>query len=107
VKDTKTIRIQWVRSGIGFSRRQKERVRSLGLRRLNQVVELPDHPSVRGLVASISHLVQVVDRKAESGWAAIPEYTIRASEAAPAKPPEEAGQRSAATEAVEGSPTPS
>jgi large subunit ribosomal protein L30 len=104
VKDTKTIRVRWVRSGIGFSRRQKDRVRSLGLHRLNQVVELPDNPSVRGLVASIPHLVQIVDRTPEPVWASIPEYTIRGSEAAPAKLPEKGIQDVAGPETAEGSP---
>ncbi|HLV01502.1 MAG TPA: 50S ribosomal protein L30, partial [Acidobacteriota bacterium] len=36
-------------------------VRGLGLRRLNQVVERPDTPSVRGIVNKISHLVELVE----------------------------------------------
>jgi large subunit ribosomal protein L30 len=53
------LRIKLVKSPIGYSRRQKETVRSLGLRRLQQVVEWPDTPTVRGMVAAVQHLVQV------------------------------------------------
>ena len=55
-----TLRIKYIRSSIGRSERQKKIVRSLGLRRLNQVVERQDTPAVRGVVAKIPHLVQIV-----------------------------------------------
>lgn len=84
---TGTIYIKWVRSGIGFSRRQKELVKSIGLRRLNQVVERPDTVHMRGLVASVPHLVEVVDLPASSAWTDIPEYTIIPIEAKPKKAP--------------------
>ena len=71
-----TIRIQWVRSGIGFPRRQKRIVQSLGLRRLNDVVERPNTAQIRGLVASVPHLVEVVGVEPPPAWAAIPEYTM-------------------------------
>ena len=54
-----SIKIQLVRSPIGYNERQKKTVRALGLRRLNQVVERPDNPAIRGMVASIVHLVKV------------------------------------------------
>jgi large subunit ribosomal protein L30 len=56
-----TIKIQLVRSPIGYTERQKKTVRALGLRRMNQVVERPDTDAVRGMVNAISHLVKVVD----------------------------------------------
>ena len=55
----KMLRIRLVRSAIGYSVRQKQTVRALGLRKLNQVVERPDNPAVRGMVNKIPHLVQV------------------------------------------------
>jgi large subunit ribosomal protein L30 len=58
---TKTIRIQQVRSPIGFDRRQREVLRSLGLRRIRHVVERQDTPAVRGMVTKISHLVAIVE----------------------------------------------
>lgn len=82
-----TIHIQWLRSGIGFPRRQKEMVRSLGLRRLRQVVERPDTPQIRGLVAAIPHLVKIVEPPVAPAWAAVEEYGILPPEVAPAEAP--------------------
>ena len=75
-KGQKTIRIKWVRSGIGFSYRQKRVVQSLGLRKLNQVVEKPDTPQIRGLVARAPHLLDIVGASVKPAWTAVPEYTI-------------------------------
>jgi large subunit ribosomal protein L30 len=58
-KEGKLLRITLVRSPIGFPLRQKRTVRALGLRRMHQTVEQPDNPAVRGMVASIPHLVHV------------------------------------------------
>jgi large subunit ribosomal protein L30 len=79
----KTIYIKWVRSGIGFDRSQSEVVRSLGLRRLNHIVERPDTPQVRGLVAKVAHLVEVVRDASEPVWNSTPEYTIKAAPTEP------------------------
>ena len=57
----KTIVIEQYRSGIGFSLRQKRTLRALGLRKMNQRVERPDNPAVRGMVAKICHLVRIVE----------------------------------------------
>jgi large subunit ribosomal protein L30 len=53
------LRIKWVKSSIGYSRRQKGTVRALGLRRLGDVVEQADTPVIRGMINKVSHLVQV------------------------------------------------
>jgi large subunit ribosomal protein L30 len=55
----KIVRVKQVKSGIGFTRRQRETLRGLGLRRMLQVVELEDTPAVRGMITSIAHLVRV------------------------------------------------
>ena len=55
----KMLRIKLVRSPIGYSIRQKRTVQALGLRKLQQVVERPDNPAVRGMVTRISHLLHV------------------------------------------------
>ena len=57
----KTIRIQYFRSTIGRPQKQKQMVNTLGLRRLNQVVERPDNAAMRGLVAKIPHLIRILD----------------------------------------------
>jgi len=55
----KMLRITLVRSPIGYNKKQKGTVRALGLRRLNQTVEQPDAPEIRGMITKIQHLVQV------------------------------------------------
>jgi len=51
------IRIKLVRSVICAPEKHKKIVRSLGLRKINQVVEKPDTPGFRGTVAKIPHLL--------------------------------------------------
>ncbi len=53
------IRVRLVRSPIGFDRRQRATLRGLGLRRLQQTVELEDRPAVRGMIDKVRHLVAV------------------------------------------------
>ena len=60
---TARIRITLVKSPIGYSKRQKGTVRALGLKRLNSTVEHEDVPVIRGMVAKISHLVEVKEVK--------------------------------------------
>jgi large subunit ribosomal protein L30 len=55
------IKIQYYRSVIAFPKAQKEIVRSLGLHKLNQVVERPDSPSMRGAVAKVPHLIRIIE----------------------------------------------
>ena len=57
----KTIRIKYVRSKICTPKKHKLVVKGLGFTRLNQVVEREDTPSIRGMIARIPHLVQVVE----------------------------------------------
>jgi len=53
------LRITWVKSYIGYSCRQRRTIRALGLKRLHQVVERQDSPSLRGMLAKVPHLVRV------------------------------------------------
>ena len=80
------IHVKWKRSGIAFTRRQRASVRGLGLRRLHHVVEREDTPQVRGLVAAVPHLVEIVEGAPKPApWAAIPEYTVHPKVDAPKK----------------------
>jgi len=56
---SRMLRITWVKSGIGYSKRQKATVRALGLKRLGDSVTHKDVPSIRGMVRAISHLLKV------------------------------------------------
>ncbi|HEY0761868.1 MAG TPA: 50S ribosomal protein L30 [Pyrinomonadaceae bacterium] len=56
-----TIRIEYYRSFIASPKTHKTIVRSLGLRKLRQVVERPDNASMRGAVAKVPHLLRIVE----------------------------------------------
>ena len=53
------LRIRWKKSTIGYPQRQRDTIRTLGLRRLYSVVEQEDTPAVRGMVFAVRHLVEV------------------------------------------------
>lgn len=57
----KQIKIKLVKSLIGASEAQKRVAKSLGLSRINQVVEHFDSPTIMGMVKKIPHLVQIVE----------------------------------------------
>jgi large subunit ribosomal protein L30 len=56
----KTIRIRQVRSGIGCPVEMRETLKALGLGKLHRIAERVDTPEVRGMIAKIPHLVEVV-----------------------------------------------
>jgi large subunit ribosomal protein L30 len=57
--EEKLLKVTLAKSPIGYSVRQKNTVRALGLRRLGQVVEHKDTPVIRGMIDKVSHLVKV------------------------------------------------
>jgi large subunit ribosomal protein L30 len=59
VEEVKKVRITLVRSTIGYSVKHKETIRALGLRRMNQTVELADGPVLQGMLRMVEHLVKV------------------------------------------------
>ena len=59
--DSKTIRIQQVRSGIACPREMRETLRALGLGKMHRISERKDTPEVRGMIAKIPHLVRIVE----------------------------------------------
>lgn len=52
------IRITWKKSTIGRPPRQERIIKSLGLHRLNETIYREDTPQVRGMVESITHLLE-------------------------------------------------
>jgi len=56
-----TIKIMQVKSRANRPIDQKRTLDSLGLKKMNQVVEHEDTPSVRGMIKKVNHLVKVVD----------------------------------------------
>ena len=55
------LRLQYYRSAIGFPKTQKQTVRSVGFTKLNQILERPDTPAMRGMVASVPHLIRIIE----------------------------------------------
>lgn len=59
-KKTKNkIQITLIKSPIGYSKRQKDTVRALGLNKVNQTVIKEDSPAIQGMLNKVSHLVLV------------------------------------------------
>lgn len=56
-----TIKIQQIKSKIGAPIDQKRTLQALGLRKISQVVEVEDTPSMRGMIRKVHHLVKVVE----------------------------------------------
>jgi large subunit ribosomal protein L30 len=60
-KNIGTLKIRQKKSVIGKSKDQKNTVKCLGFRRLNQIIEVENTPSIRGMVKKVIHLVEVLD----------------------------------------------
>jgi large subunit ribosomal protein L30 len=56
-----TIKIKQIKSRIGAPKDQKATLLALGLRKISQVREVEDTPSVRGMIRKVHHLVTVVE----------------------------------------------
>jgi large subunit ribosomal protein L30 len=61
--ETKTLRVTYTKSAIGYEKDQKATIAALGFTKLRQTRELQDTPSVRGMIRKVSHLVVVVESK--------------------------------------------
>ncbi|HEX4947759.1 MAG TPA: 50S ribosomal protein L30 [Blastocatellia bacterium] len=59
--DGAKIKVQYYRSAICTPEKHKVIVRSLGLTKLNQIVERPDTPEIRGMVLKVPHLLRIIE----------------------------------------------
>ena len=57
--DEKKLRVEYIKSAIGSSRRQRGTLRALGLKRLGDVIEVVDNDVMRGMLRKVEHLLQV------------------------------------------------
>lgn len=55
----KQLRVKLVKSPIGYDRRQRATLHGLGLRRMQQTVQVADQPAIRGMINKVRHLVEV------------------------------------------------
>ena len=56
-----TIKVQQIKSKIGYPKDQNATLQALGLRKISQIVEVEDTPSTRGMLRKVHHLVTVVE----------------------------------------------
>ena len=56
---SKRLKVTQTRSGIGGKQNQRDTLRTLGLKRLHDVVVKEDRPEIRGMVNTVAHLVTV------------------------------------------------
>ena len=56
-----TIKVKQIKSKIGAPIDQKRTLEAIGLRKISQVVEVEDTPSMRGMIRKVHHLVTVVE----------------------------------------------
>ena len=56
---TKTLKLRYKKSMLGYAKDQRATVRALGFTKLNQTIEKPDTPSIRGMVYKVRHLIDV------------------------------------------------
>ena len=63
--EAKKLKITYVKSATGYSKRQKGTVAALGLRKLNHSVLQPDNPAIRGMINKVSHLLKVEEVEAD------------------------------------------
>jgi large subunit ribosomal protein L30 len=61
------LKITQVRGTIGARWKQRESLRTLGLRRIRHSVIREDNPQTRGLIAAVHHLVEVAPAETASG----------------------------------------
>ncbi|HOB91638.1 MAG: 50S ribosomal protein L30 [Bacillota bacterium] len=57
--DGRKLKVTLVKSGIGYSRRQKRTIEALGFKKLGQVRIMEDNPAIRGMISKVSHLLNV------------------------------------------------
>ncbi len=57
--------ITWKKSSIGYPKDQKNTIKALGFKNLNQTIVHDDSRVIRGMVGKIKHLVQVAETAEE------------------------------------------
>ena len=57
-----TLKITQIKSRIGYKKKAKATLDAMGLKKMNQTVELPDNPAIRGMIKKIEYLIKVQDK---------------------------------------------
>ena len=56
------LKIAQVKSRIGYKKKAKATLDAMGIKKMNQTVELPDNPAIRGMIKKIEYLIRVEDK---------------------------------------------
>ena len=56
------LKITQVKSRIGYKKKAKATLDAMGIKKMNQTVELPDNPAIRGMIKKIEYLIKVEDK---------------------------------------------
>ena len=56
------LKITQVKSRIGYKNKAKATLDAMGIKKMNQTVELPDNPAIRGMIKKIEYLIRVEDK---------------------------------------------
>lgn len=59
----KKIRVTYVKSVIGYNKKQRGTIEALGFRKLYQSVVHEDSPALRGMLTKVSHLVEIEEEE--------------------------------------------
>ena len=62
-ENQKMLKVTWIKSAIGYNKKQAFVIEALGLKKLGQTKLLPDNESVRGSLFHVKHLVKVEEVK--------------------------------------------
>ena len=57
-----TLKITQIKSSIGYKKKAKATLDAMGIKKMNQTVELPDNPAIRGMIKKIEYLIRVEDK---------------------------------------------
>ncbi len=56
------IKVTQIKSGIGSTKRQKRTLEALGIRKLNNTIEVENSPQVQGMITKVRHLLKVEEK---------------------------------------------
>ena len=62
-KKANMLKVTWVKSAIGYNKKQSKVIEALGFKKLNQTRLLPDNDSIRGSIFLVKHLLKVEEEK--------------------------------------------
>ena len=56
------LKITQFKSRIGYKKKAKATLDAMGIKKMNQTVELPDNPAIRGMIKKIEYLIRIEDK---------------------------------------------